>query len=838
MPPFVRLVLFSYEPIDSRIPPPPQWCWTSSLSRVCPPRLSFDFVLRPSTIARSLASFQLGFDFDFASRLFCSVLHVTVGSYLCDRGSCVRVRVRVSLNGLLSRRPSAENTLSETYKPGRSWIRRGRAYEHLGRCCWRSSMLTARVLGTEALIESRRPPLPIPSFLPTDLRSPSNNIIPAASAGVMAALVQSFPQQTGTVTMLARPSSSSGSPSHSQPRSGAASRVVPVMSPSNYRGYSGNQQYAFTRPQDMPSSTTFTRQTPTPHLRPEQRTSSAPSIHNGNLARGHYPQTSSVSTSSSGSSNTSQQRSLDDAALPVRSMSGDLPQRPYSTINLNTNVLPMFPQSSSASPVKPSPDRYRRNNHSFDSSGPIQGGAIPGFNHKQSAVPAPLPTFQSFRGNNTIMGNAGNPTRFSSVDDMQLYQRQNSDLAKRYRRRSMGPGPFDASSASNFAAETMAAAGVTPPIESAGGDVQAPKSRPMSASRNNASVESVTSSRSGSRPTSARRDTASPSPESSNVNKFEAAVANVSSPLAQSSLPPAPQAASNPPPATTTPSAAVARPPSSPAAQHLAALHKKEEKKSTKSKLRRAFSFGSSAELKRATPTPSNKLEKVPSAKPKSRQEIYEEELEAEQQAIARKQEAAGLGENIYSGQGNFYGGSTDNLSISSTASSASIMLRKMGKGMKKGGRSLVGLFRPKSVIGVPAADGPISSAAQVSMVTVEAEREKVNINANPHDHQGGGTGFPKLERNSIDAANATTEGRASDDTGRARASIMGGDRERAEVLAAVRKGILKRKTSGYLNQSKYTDKAHRHGLWPVFSTSSTCRYPYSRLQPSSNTSH
>jgi hypothetical protein len=175
------------------------------------------------------------------------------------------------------------------------------------------------------------------------------------------------------------------------------------------------------------------------------------------------------------------------------------------------------------------------------------------------------------------------------------------------------------------------------------------------------------------------------------------------------------------------------------------------------------------------------------------------EEIEAEHEAIAAKQEAAGIGAGIYSGQGGFTG-STDNLSISSTASSASIMLRKMGKGMKKGTRSLKGLFRPKSVIGVPASDKAITqpSLAQVSMVTVEAEREKVNVNANPHDQIGGGTGYPKLERNSLDAAAAARDvpgssaGKGPGSDSFARKSIVGGDKERAEVLAAVRKGILK----------------------------------------------
>ena len=44
-------------------------------------------------------------------------------------------------------------------------------------------------------------------------------------------------------------------------------------------------------------------------------------------------------------------------------------------------------------------------------------------------------------------------------------------------------------------------------------------------------------------------------------------------------------------------------------------------------------------------------------------------------------------------------------------------------------------------------------------MVTVEAEREKVNVNLNPHDQAGGGTGFPKLERNSIDNRFSTESG-------------------------------------------------------------------------------
>lgn len=241
----------------------------------------------------------------------------------------------------------------------------------------------------------------------------------------------------------------------------------------------------------------------------------------------------------------------------------------------------------------------------------------------------------------------------------------------------------------------------------------------------------------------------------------------------------------------------------SPAAKQLAALNDKESKKSKTSRLRRAFSFGSAAELRRASAENSaaNNASAANIDRSKLRKERYQDEQEAEQAKIAQQQEAGGIGSGIYSGQGNFFTGSTDNLSISSTASSASVMIRKMGKGMKKSTRSLVGLFRPKSVIGVPAADAalPEASQAQVSMVTVEAEREKVNVNANPHDQVGGGTGYPRLERNSIDAANANTLvnerlGSSGTENSASRRSIVGGEKERAEVLAAVKKGILKRK--------------------------------------------
>lgn len=241
----------------------------------------------------------------------------------------------------------------------------------------------------------------------------------------------------------------------------------------------------------------------------------------------------------------------------------------------------------------------------------------------------------------------------------------------------------------------------------------------------------------------------------------------------------------------------------SPAAQQLAAVSDKDLNKGMKSRLRRAFSFSSGQELRRAAGENNQAAVHQAQHTKEQHQQQIDDELDAEQMEIARRQEAAGIGAGIYSGQGGFTG-STDNLSISSTASSASMMLRKMGRGAKKGARSIKGLFRPKSVIGVPAADGPVSvasgavvqpSLAEVSMVTVEAERHNVNVNAHPEEMVGGGTGFPKLERNSIDAAAGALrpDTRGSADGSDSRRSIVGSDRERAEVLAAVKKGILKR---------------------------------------------
>ncbi|KAJ9667169.1 bud neck involved protein [Coniosporium apollinis] len=406
-------------------------------------------------------------------------------------------------------------------------------------------------------------------------------------------------------------------------------------------------------------------------------------------------------------------------------------------------------------------------------------------------------------------GNRPSHQRTGSADDTQVSRA--SEQAKRYRRRSMTG--IESGDASGGAVTTNTSSGTAWRSPSPSGqNMQASKpatsaNRPVS-HHPHASSADARPSGAAARPASSRQSSSgSIAQQAMTASKPELRMVNIPARGSSeaSKRPTAPSPLSRPVADTETERAqpTLSRPRTegisevapSPAAQHLAAVNDKDMKEGMKSRLRRAFSFGSAAELRKASAENSFSAERA-----RLRKEKYQHEREAEQEAIAAKQEAGGIGAGIYSGQGNFFGGSTDNLSIQSTASSASIMLRKMGKGMKKSTRSLKGLFRPKSVIGVPAADGPVTrpSAAEVSIITVEAEREKVNVNIDPHDQAGGGTGFPKLERNSLDANSVASREVPGLSTGPpsdtwSRKSIVGGERERAEVLAAVKKGILKR---------------------------------------------
>lgn len=192
----------------------------------------------------------------------------------------------------------------------------------------------------------------------------------------MAALVQSFPQQTSTVTMLqSRPSSTGASFSqqHSIPRSQPSPRFTSSSNAGSYRGLSSAglvAPYAFTSTPQLTNNAAFLQNATPPHLRPQIRTVSAPNLLVGNQlpntgrgtmsARQRFG-TSSLSTSSS-SSNSMQlgKQSMDDGSISTRETSVEVPARPKSTLGISSSSS-MQLANSLASP-RPSPDRYRGGN--------------------------------------------------------------------------------------------------------------------------------------------------------------------------------------------------------------------------------------------------------------------------------------------------------------------------------------------------------------------------------------------------------------------------------------------------------------------------------------------
>lgn len=634
----------------------------------------------------------------------------------------------------------------------------------------------------------------------------------------MAALVQSFPSSSTAIMMHPRPNSAdryNSNTSHHHHHSSRSSQKYGSTSSTGYRGIPSSgpvAPYAFTSTPQLALNATPHRSQPSSPTLAASAAPQLPLLNLGGISLSN--QNFSKSTPSSPSAGTFAPVIRPSEEMLRNSSAQSQPSRYRNVRRTDTGDSGTPKPHGSATP---------------SGSGMVAVGQLYNHSSQSSSTPS-LNSNSSYRSSS----NATTQPHNMSSDDVQVGHQQKNEATRYVRRRSLGNIESAGLTHTSGDAVDQSTPHPNAHIQPFNGDYTSvqPTDRSKSGHHHTGSAESVGSAVSGrsSRPASARNDsTAHPthqnhSAQMGHIAKQDVRIVNVPvrqgdtgrrtpsglgnpSPLSRpmspqvedesSSAPKlSPKVAPKPKPVP------AAAPIPSPAAEHLAALNQKEVKKG-KSKLRRAFSFGSAAELRKVTAQAN--LEKsnaaaVSTSTANKRVSRHEEELDPESARIAAKQEAAGLGESIYSGQGHFFTGSTDNLSISSTASSASIMLRKMGKGMKKGTRSLVGLFRPKSVVGVPAADGPSNeaSAAQVSMITVEAEREKVNVNLDPHAHQGGGTGFPKLERNSIDNKMSLDSGTTSTDT-RSRPSIVGGERERAEVLAAVKKGILKRAES---NQS------------------------------------
>ncbi|KAL2022346.1 hypothetical protein VTK56DRAFT_5744 [Thermocarpiscus australiensis] len=691
----------------------------------------------------------------------------------------------------------------------------------------------------------------------------------------MAALVQGYPQQSGTVTMLqTRPASASGvlqtvplQPNAQYVSGGSRRHSVhglpsSATTPVVYRGSSGPvQPYAFTSTPSL---------NPTPQ-RPKSRTeriSSSPAVPTNQTTS--FQQLSGTDGRLSGSRSMTNLLSTATNSLSTGPGPQDDSALPVPGTRRATTAPQPSPSLAPAAPIRVSPERYRRSAlRTPDSAGLSPGQRPQGatsnpattvFGHTsnlrnvsdQKTGSVSIPSHPSLSGRpNSYVGSVSG----SAVDDMVLPHSEAQGEIKRVRRRSMpalDSAGFPVRLTPLELNQLEESIRPKPPSvpKSSDKDSSAAKTgdylvagkggnRERAGSSNSSSSARSTESSSGPTPSAHRNENPSDPTRNSDqstsqsdqagasqgtprlVNipprssSSDAATASAKAKRVTSPPPPSGPAtmemegegdlalgASDPAkqePAPATPRA------ESPAVKQLTAINETAGRpKSKTSRLRRAFSFGSAAEFR--------KVVQDSDAADKAKGRLHKERdpadgYDAEQARIAQQQEEAGIGSSIYSG-GKLFSASTDNLSISSTASSASIMIRKMGRGMKRGTRSLVGLFRPKSLIGASAADVKQSDTTQaaVSMVTAEAERERVNVNPHPRTQTGGGTGFPRLERNSIDAAKVPSSeservGSSETDRSAARKSIVGGEKERAEVLAAVtavtavRKGILKNRS-------------------------------------------
>ncbi|KAJ3522755.1 hypothetical protein NM208_g12722 [Fusarium decemcellulare] len=289
--------------------------------------------------------------------------------------------------------------------------------------------------------------LPISNLLPsprtiTDDKYPRTNLADTIVVGghsilrdtptrSMAALVQTYPQQTATVTMLqTRPTSATGMISSNQGQNGhqyvGASSQAPrygVGVPAGYRGSSAPvQQYAFTS-------------TPTlNHTQSWQPQGQAVRTHNPNVHYGGRQFSSSTTNltynNSMGGGKTG---ARDDSAIPPQRNIVPAP-RPHSAFLAGPTQQPYSPTSQS----KATPDRYRRavnpqqNQHSRSQSTTLPGNnGMPtaaqlynGPNPQRSAVPNRPNSFY-----NAMPG--------MSMDDMHLLPQSPLDDSHRSRRRSM-----------------------------------------------------------------------------------------------------------------------------------------------------------------------------------------------------------------------------------------------------------------------------------------------------------------------------------------------------------------------------------------------------------------
>ena len=303
----------------------------------------------------------------------------------------------------------------------------------------------------------------------------------------MTALVQSYPQQSSTVTMLqTRPSSASGilqNPAQGQVHHQYPSSSSQMHLPS-YHGITGAGQTTYRGQTSMAPGAPypFTPGLSINSLRPQQgpypradlRASSAPVLPTIKVpdagqasGRSRYPAPASVSTSSTSSSELSagpqQTVSRDDLAITSTAWGASRSPRPFSTVTTSAPAA-SSPAANPATPTKAAPDRYRRpvprraesagppsktqqsntlspaflpnssmagNNQAYPQMGQFGNsqsmGGYPGFTQ--------APYFSS--SNNQMAPFSPNLALRAAADDMHLKRPPPREEAARYRRRSI-----------------------------------------------------------------------------------------------------------------------------------------------------------------------------------------------------------------------------------------------------------------------------------------------------------------------------------------------------------------------------------------------------------------
>lgn len=271
----------------------------------------------------------------------------------------------------------------------------------------------------------------------------------------MAALVQTYPQQSGTVTMLQTRTGSSSAMMPGQPQSnqqyGAQQQrnsfhgmAGGSTAPMTYRGSAAPiQPYAFTSTPNLNQTTQW--QQPHPAFRTSS-SSAVPTVQTLENQNG-YPRTRHSTNASMPNlpMNISPGGSRDDTALPPPgarrgSSNSSRPQSAYfSSSTVQTSV-------TSASPSKAQPDRYRRpavrvaDGSTSVPQGHSGGSAAPSGSGMASVSHLYTPPPNATKERRPSPQSLGRPNSFyakvpGSVDDMQLYRTQED--SKRIRRRSM-----------------------------------------------------------------------------------------------------------------------------------------------------------------------------------------------------------------------------------------------------------------------------------------------------------------------------------------------------------------------------------------------------------------